>query len=93
MRRLLALTLSLSLALAPLTVRAVDRPLSLAIMYSYGSEITSGWYTDSVRTIREAVAPRPLKVSTYDRFKRPHKPHDQPHGRDSAPCHHHQPDA
>ncbi len=66
MRRLLALTLSLSLALAPLPVRAVDRPLSLAIMYSYGSEISSGWYADSVRTIREAVAPRPLKVSTYD---------------------------
>ncbi len=43
-----------------------ERPLSLAIMYSYGSEITSAWYADTVRTIREAVAPRPVRVTTCD---------------------------
>ena len=35
-------------------------------MYSYGSEITSAWYADTVRTIREAAAPESIRVTTYD---------------------------
>ena len=42
------------------------RPLEIALMYSYGAEITSGWYADTVRTIREAVAPETIRVTTYD---------------------------
>lgn len=42
------------------------RPLEVALMYSYGPEITSSWYADTLRTIREAAAPETIRVTTYD---------------------------
>lgn len=42
------------------------RPLEVALMYSYGPEITFAWYADTVRTIREAAAPETIRVTTYD---------------------------
>ncbi len=66
LNRLVALTVFAVAFASASALAAGDRPLSLAIMYSYGSEITSSWYASTVRTIREAVAPQPLIVSTYD---------------------------
>lgn len=45
--------------------RAHDRPLRLAIVNSYGQILSDMYYGESLRKIREAIAPRPLEIRIY----------------------------
>lgn len=45
--------------------RAHARALRVAVVNSYGHDLTDRYYGESLRRIREAVAPRPLEVRVY----------------------------
>lgn len=45
--------------------RAHDRPLRLAIVNTYGQQLSNLYYGESLRRIREAIAPRPLEIRIY----------------------------
>ena len=45
--------------------RAHDRPLRLAIVNTYGQILSDMYYGESLKKIREAIAPRPLEIRIY----------------------------
>lgn len=45
--------------------RAHARPLRLAIVNTYGEILSDKYYGESLRRIREAIAPRPLEIRIY----------------------------
>lgn len=48
--------------------RAHDRPLRLAIVNTYGQILSDMYYGESLKKIREAIAPRPLEIRIYGRI-------------------------
>lgn len=64
-RLLFCLFLSLA-SLPPLAApAATPEALRIAIVNSYGTEITGRYYSDSIETIRAAVSPRSVRLLTY----------------------------